>query len=231
MKKLGKVMLLASAATMLFYGIAISGTIGNPTATLGEGKASVGLDLDFAKRKVKDSSGSSDAKTERYLLNGSYGLGMANAYLKLGSVTTKPDISGVSVSDGSAMGYGVGVKATVHEIPKKVKYGVGIQLLTFSTKHTVSGVSGDYTIDWMEYDIFAGGSYLPLGELVPYGGLVLSKVDGKTKGPGVSQSFNEDSSFGIFLGGDFKINDQLKAGAELRLVNETSFALSVGYMF
>ena len=72
MKKLNKVMLLASAATMLFCGSAISGTIGNPTATLGKGKAAVGLDLDFAKRKVKDSSGSSDAKTDRYLLNGSY---------------------------------------------------------------------------------------------------------------------------------------------------------------
>ena len=150
---------------------------------------------------------------------------MADASLKLGSVTAKPEQG----SDGSAMGYGVGIKATVHEIPMTAKVGVGLQLLSFSTKHTYSGV--DITSDWLEYDIFAGGSYLALGELVPYGGLVISKVDGKLKGPGGSVSLNEDSVLGIFLGGDFKINDQLKAGAELRLVNETSFALSVGYMF
>ncbi len=225
MKKLNKVMLLASAATMLFCSNAISGTIGNPTATLGKGKAAVGLDLDFAKRKVKDSSGSSDAKTDRYLLNGSYGLGMANAYLKLGSVTLKPEQG----SDGSGTGYGIGVKATVHEIPKTAKVGVGLQMMSFSTKHTLTGT--DITIDWLEYDIFAGGSYLALGELVPYGGLVLSKVDGKAKWTGGSSTFNEDSTVGIFLGGDFKINDQLKAGAELRLINETSFALSASYMF
>jgi len=43
--------------------------------------------------------------------------------------------------------------------------------------------------------------------------------------------FNEDDPIGIFLGGEFDITPAIKAGAELRLISETSFTLMAGYAF
>ena len=80
--------------------------------------------------------------------------------------------------------------------------------------------------------IFAGASYLGFNKVVPYGGLNFSMIDGDFSIAGVKVGdFEEADSIGLFMGVDLGINDQFKGGAEVRLVNETSFSVNLSYLF
>ena len=52
-------------------------------------------------------------------------------------------------------------------------------------------------------------------------------IDGDADGA----DFNEDDPIGIFLGGEFDITPQAKAGVELRLISETSVTLMASFAF
>lgn len=237
--------------TLGLYAVSNAGTIGNPTSTVEKGKISGGLDIDIISRDLKaDESGAPavEVKSNRILLKGAYGVNAGNipldVYGKVGMANVDPEdqeyccdvedsVLKVKATGDYGFAVGAGVKATVHEIPNVARIGVGVQLLNFTSKVTEK-VAGDETksdITNFEYDIFAGGAYTAIKDFVPYGGIALSKVNGKSKATGFpSVDINEDKSFGIFLGGDYSIQDRLKAGLELRLIDETSFALSISYL-
>ncbi len=56
---------------------------------------------------------------------------------------------------------------------------------------------------------------------------MLAMVQGDADGA----DFDEDDLIGIFLGGEYDITPQAKAGVELRLMSETSFTLMASFAF
>jgi hypothetical protein len=214
--------------TFGFCSAAMSDTIGNPTATVGDRMSAVDVSVDFTNRDIDvEGGGDDDVDSNRILVKGTYGIEPINIYAKLG-------VANVEVDDADGdygLAFGFGIKATVHETPN-AKVGIGLQYLSFESEDTVNGV--DYEADVSsEIDIFAGVSYLGLqNNITPYGGLVISMIDGDLEVEGWgSADFEEDDTLGIFAGIDFDASDQFKAGVELRLINETSITLKVSYLF
>ncbi|MEE8480749.1 MAG: hypothetical protein V3T59_05855, partial [Desulfobacterales bacterium] len=101
------------------------------------------------------------------------------------------------------------------------KAGVVAQFLFWSGED--SGVDIDIT----EFDIVFGGRYEVTKEFDCYGGLMLASVYGDADG----DDFTEDDLIGIFLGGEYDITPQAKAGVELRLMSETSFTFMANFAF
>jgi hypothetical protein len=46
-----------------------------------------------------------------------------------------------------------------------------------------------------------------------------------------ANNFDADDPIGIFLGGEYDITPQIKAGVELRLMSETSFSFMANFAF
>lgn len=214
--------------TLGFCSAAMSDTIGNPTATVEDRMSALDFSVDFTNRDMEvEHLGDDDVDSNRILLKGTYGIEPINIYAKLGVANLEyEDFDG-----DYGLAFGFGIKATVHETPN-TKVGIGLQYLTFESEDTVDGADVEADVS-SEIDIFAGVSYLGLqNNITPYGGLVISMIDGEIdyEGSG-SADFEEDDTLGIFAGIDFDASDQFKAGLELRLMNETSFTLKVSYLF
>lgn len=214
--------------TLGFCSAAMSDTIGNPTATVEDRMSAFDFSVDFTNRDMEvEGGGDDDVDSNRILLKGTYGIEPINIYAKLGVANLEVD-----EADGDyGLAFGFGIKATVLETPN-TKVGIGLQYLSFESEDTVHGF--DYEADVSsEIDIFAGISYLGLqNKITPYGGLVISMIDGDVEVEGLgSFDIEEDDTLGIFAGVDFDASDKFKAGVELRLINETSISLKVSYLF
>ena len=192
--------------------VAIAGTVGNPTATVAKGSFLVGAEIDFWKRDMKN-GGTFDVEGTKILVKGTGGISdNIDVFAKIGMAEVEDSDMGLAI--------GVGGKVNVYK-RGKVKAGVVAQILSWSGED--SGVDIDIT----EFDLAFGGSYDVTKEFDCYGGLMLAMVQGDANG----NDFNEDDPIGIFLGGEFDITPEVKAGVELRLISETSFTLMAGYAF
>ena len=230
MKKVLSIIAVMIMVTTGYYSTATAGMIGNPTATVENGKITAGLDVDITSRDMEDSDGFElEADSNRILLNATYGINPLNVYLKLGMANGEVKSDDATFDGDYGFAYGVGGKATVYEIANTAKIGVGAQLLKFTTEDTIEDVKVE--ADQLEYDIFAGASYLGLGEFIPYGGILISIVDGEISAEGESLDYEQADNFGIFLGGDYKFTNKLTGGIEARFVNETSFSFNLSYPF
>jgi len=231
-KSLGIVVVLF--VVLVFCTAAISGTIGNPNATVQNKKVNFEFDTDLTNRDI-DIEGASthEMDSSRFLVKGTYGLetGIAplNLYAKLGMANVESDEAGNEFDGDYGMAYQLGMKATVYEMTN-MQVGLGLQYLSYSSEESILGVTAE--MDSSEMDLFAGTSYLGLGKVVPYGGLHLSMVDGEVSALGTKVAdFEEADSIGLFMGADMGLSDQFRGGAEIRLVSETSFSLNFSYLF
>jgi len=192
--------------------VAIAGTVGNPTATVAKGSFLVGAEVDIWKRDMKN-GGTDTVDGTKILVKGTGGISdNIDVFARIGMAKVESSDMGLAI--------GVGGKVNVYE-RGKIKAGVVAQLLYWSGED--SGVDIDIT----EFDLAFGGSYEVTKEFDCYGGLMWAMVQGDADG----NDFNEDDPIGIFLGGEFDITPQVKAGVELRLISETSFTLMAGFAF
>lgn len=192
--------------------VAIAGTVGNPTATVAKGSFLVGAEIDFWERDVEN-GGTFEVDGTKILVKGTGGISdNIDVFAKIGMAEVEDSDMGLAI--------GVGGKVNVYE-RGKVKAGVVAQILYWSGED--SGVDIDIT----EFDLAFGGSYDVTKEFDCYGGLMLAMLQGDANG----NDFDQDDPIGIFLGGEFDITPEAKAGVELRLISETSFTLMASFAF
>jgi hypothetical protein len=90
------------------------------------------------------------------------------------------------------------------------------------------------TAQWFEYDIWLGVAYKDWKNLIPYGGIVYSRVDGKLENfpakPTLDE-FRSPTDAGIFFGIDWPLSKKTNLGIEARLFSENSGTLSLMYRF
>ena len=198
--------------------VAIAGTVGNPTATVAKGSFLVGAEIDLWDRDMEN-GGTFDVEGTKILVKGTGGISdNIDVFGKIGLAEAEIDDAGWD--SGFELAFGIGGKVNVYE-RGKVKAGVVAQILYWSGED--SGVDVDIT----EFDLAFGGSYDVTKEFDCYGGLMLAIVDGDADG----NDFDADDPIGIFLGGEFDITPEAKAGVELRLISETSFTLMASFAF
>jgi hypothetical protein len=192
--------------------VAIAGTVGNPTATVAKGSFLVGAEIDFWERDMEN-GGTFEVDGTKILVKGTGGISdNIDVFAKIGIAEVEDSDMGLAI--------GVGGKVNVYE-RGKVKAGVVAQILYWSGED--SGVDIDIT----EFDLAFGGSYDVTKEFDCYGGLMLAMLQGDADG----NDFDQDDPIGIFLGGEFDITPEAKAGVELRLMSETSFTLMASFAF
>ncbi len=229
-----KLLLALSLFTLLlgFPVTALAGSIDNPTASLKKGSFAVGLELDLTSRDVKFSDKEIGERTRRYLMKGSYGLlDWVNLYGTVGAGSIQDDI-GFKGDPGLA--YGGGVKLRLYEY-EDILFGLTGQFLRFTShENDVAGINGlTLKSTWNEYDVALGAS-TKIAASSFYAGALFSKLDGELKTFSTNTQkahFKESHPFGIFLGADAELMEQLRFGIEARLVNETSFSVKLIYAF
>ena len=244
---------------LLFFSVAMAGTIGNPTATVEQGSFRVGAEIDLTERdiEVDDGGESLEAESNRYIVRGTYGISdQINVYAKLGMADCTVDE--FEFDGDNEFTYGGGLKATIYDAGE-VKIGLVAQLSHFSSEDTIWEKEGGYGgVSWEERgereltswedEIAVGASYGGLGNFVPYGGIFYSRIDGEADyeqsgeryhyGSEVhsysypeTSDFEESDSIGIFVGADYAVSEQFNLGAEARLINESSFSFWASYAF
>ena len=192
--------------------VAMAGTVGNPTATVAQGSFLVGAEIDFWERDMKN-GGVAKFDGTKILVKGTYGISdKIDVFGKIGMAEVE--------NSGWDPALGLGGKVNVYE-RGQIKAGVVAQFLLWSGED--SGVD----IDIIEFDLAFGGLYEVTKEFDCYGGLMLAMVEGDADGA----DFNADDPIGIFIGGEYDITPEAKAGVELRLISETSFAFMASFAF
>lgn len=208
-------LLLAAAATALPRA-AEAGFIGDPTFTNGTGRFSVTGELDLILDRDMDPTPGTraDISTNRLFANAAYGFGRnVDGFVKLGLFDGEVDPGGGDIESSLAVGFGVkGAFVDRGEI----RLGALGQLLYFQSE--LDNAAGS-DIDWFEIDIALAASFRGLGQIVPYGGLKVSLVEGEIE-PGTD--FEQDDTLGIFGGLTFAVSSQLSVGAEIRMIDETA---------
>jgi hypothetical protein len=192
--------------------VAMAGTVGNPTATVAKGSFLVGAEIDFWDRDFEN-GGVVGVEGTKILVKGTYGISdKIDVFGKIGMAEVE--------DSGFDPAFGFGGKVNVYE-KGQIKAGVVAQFLFWSGED--SGVD----IDIIEFDLAFGGLYEVTKEFDCYGGLMLAMVEGDADGA----DFNADDPIGIFIGGEYDITPEAKAGVELRLISETSFAFMASFAF
>ncbi len=217
---------LTGAAALVQARPAEASLIGDPTLTNGAGRFGFGGEADIVlDRDIDPGNGGLD--TWRFLAIGSYGFTPTiDGFVKLGLVTGEfdagPGTGNIDIDPGLAIG--VGGKGSFFDY-RDFRVGLLAQLLFFSAELDTGGSPG---IDWLEVDVAPAVSYRALGQVVPYGGVKLSFVDGDVDGGG---DFRQDDVFGIFGGATVALSEQVSVGAELRVLDETAIGFFARFAF
>jgi hypothetical protein len=220
--------LLAAASVAALVGLlgprpAEANLIGDPTLTNGAGRFGIGGELDFVLDRDLEDGGTADLETTRIIGNASFGLTRnIDGFVKLGLFNGElSDGGAIDIDPGFALG--VGGRASFIE-RGDLRFGVLGQILYFNAELDTVG-SPD--IDWIELDIAPALSFRGLGQIVPYGGLKLSWVDGDAG----DADFENDDLIGIFGGASFAVSPTISVGAELRLLDESAIGAFVNFKF
>jgi hypothetical protein len=218
--------------TILFFAggdRAVGGSIGDPGATLEKGTWALGPEISGVSREISDQGNVRyDTESWRLLLKGSYGItDWLEVFGRLGGATFK--IRGTPFDSSLGIAAGGGLKGTFLDPPAHpLRYSLGGQFLYIQTDNQGA------TAKWFEYDIWLGASYKDLKNLIPYGGVVYSRVDGKLENfnpqPALDK-FKSPTAAGIFFGIDWPLSKKTNLGIEARLFSENSGTLSLMYRF
>ena len=223
---------LASSLMVLFLvSVAMAGTIGNPTLTAAKGSFQLSAGVDLAERDMDVEDEEYEWEGTSFFIRGTYGISdTVNIHAKLGVCETD-DSNG-----DNEIFYGIGLKGNVYE-KDNVKIGFVAQVSRFTAEDDEDWppFSAEIELDWWEYDIGLGASFYGAGNFVPYAGFLFSKVDGEwdfsVATLDVDDDFDEEDSFGAFLGADYFFSPEFSISGEARLVNENSFSLTLNYSF
>jgi hypothetical protein len=206
-----------------------AGGVGDPGATLNKGTWAFGPEVSGVGRVINDRDNVGyDTESWRLLLKGSYGItDWLEGYGRLGGATLK--IRGTSFDSSLGIAAGGGLKATFLNPPgHPLRYSLGGQFLYTQTD------SQGATAKWFEYDIWLGASYKDMKNLIPYGGIVYSRVDGRLENfnprPALDD-FRSPTAAGIFCGVRWPMSQKTYLGVEARLFSENSATASLYYGF
>ncbi len=149
---------------------------------------------------------------------------LGQAHLKLCSGDAQ-DICGengeISASD---FAYGGGARITVWQ-GKHVEAAIGGQALWFSVNDRTE--NSERTVDWANYQIFAGASFpAVLPYVTPYIGVVYDITDAKLKGPNTI-NLEVDSPTSGFAGVDIPWGDYLSLSVEGQFGDNTGWAVGL----
>jgi len=210
--------------------VAIAGTVGSPIATVEQGSFQVGAEIDFFKRDTENELGDkSEVEGTKMLVKGTYGVSdKIDVFGKIGMVSCEFDLYGPRVETDMDIAFGFGGKVNVYE-KGQIKASILAQVLFWSGEDTVAGT--DYEVEATEFDLAIGGSYEISEAFDCYGGLVYAKASGEVTRPGYALDVDEEDPIGIFIGGEYDITPQAKAGLELRLISATSFSFMANFTF
>lgn len=207
----------------------LAGTIGDPGASLNKKAWALSQEFSGMTREIRDRDGIRyDTESYRLFLKGSYGIkDWLEGFGRLGGVMAK--IEGTPFNSNLGIAGGAGLKATFLDPPAHpLCYSLGAQFLYWE-----AGDRGAQA-KWFEYDIWAGLTHRGWNNLVPYGGIVYSRVDGKMKdfpsNPALDE-FKSPTAVGIFFGLNWKIKEKLHLGIDARLFGENSGTFSLNYLF
>lgn len=129
------------------------------------------------------------------------------------------DAQGVDL--GFAGGFGV-QGAYVPDAAPEWSFGGAFDYMHWSSDFSRGG--GD--IAWNEFQLSGAAAYnIPrVPELTPYAGILLDFVE--AAGP-----ISEDDPFGLVFGTNYDPTPNVRLDAQVRVINETGFFFSVGYLF
>ncbi len=207
----------------------LAGNIGNPGATLEQGRFSLGPEFSGVWREIRDGNGIRyDTESWRLFAKGSYGItDWLEGFGRVGGSTLQ--IRGTPFDSDPGISGGAGLKISLLDIPgHPLKYALGGQFLYFETEDQ------DATAKWLEYDLWFGIAYREAKNITPYAGVVYSRVDGKLKDFPIKPAlddFKSPNAVGIFFGVDWRIYEKVQLGIEARLFGENSGSFSLTYRF
>jgi len=131
---------------------------------------------------------------------------------------------GVQTADNVDAGFagGFGVQGA-YVIPSAPEFAVGAAA---DFLYWDGGLENGHSIDWLEFQLAPAVSYNipPVPELTPYAGILFDFVEARG-------SIGESDPVGMLFGTNFDPTDQLRFNAQFRVISETGFFLSVGYIF
>jgi len=171
--------------------------IGTPGRSVETGAWTVGLQWEHWQREMYFDKLRDDyrAKTNMYALRWEYGATQElELSFKLGAAET--NLSALHFNGGGAFAAGVGAKAILYEQDELTVGAVG-QASYFESNARIVGFSSDVGI--MQYDLGVGVAY-EIDRFCPYGGALLSYVDGNVDSAIADDDFESDDPWGIFAG-------------------------------
>lgn len=198
---------------------------GSPTRPYGPGRYSVGLDYSDHERDGESEGGATGTiEATRTTLRAGVGVGLGPGGefgVQVGGVSGK--VEGGSTESGQEYG------ASYHQ---KLALIDGVQEEVF-LNYRYSYVDYDNSSDELEvwqYDLgFGVGKELQEG-LSIYAGGVVSQMDATFYGAR-DVDFEQEDLLGVYGGAEYRSAQGLGLGAEVHLVHETAFGLTVDYRF
>ncbi len=208
---------------------AFAGNIGDPGPSGKNGDRTVGTELSIISREIRDGEGIRyDTEGWRLFLKSSYGItDWLEVFGRLGGAAVK--IRGTSFDSNPGIAAGGGLKGTFLDPPNHpLRYSLGGQFLYMQAKD--EGAEDK----WLEYDLWLGMAYKEMGEFVPFGGIIYSRIDGKMKNfpsQPMLDEFKSPTTAGFFLGFDWSFSKGKILGMEFRGISENSGMVSFGVRF
>jgi hypothetical protein len=183
-------------------------------------------DLDAGRKKAEES------QVDTTLLKLVLGLHpRVDLYLMIGTVSfdlCTGDAQEICEQDGELSGasdlaYGGGARWTFWD-GERVAAAVGVSTLLFSVSDEIQNT--DLSVDWWEYEFFAGASFPIFRHATPYLGMSYSVVDAQLDGPN-SVDLEADESFGVFVGLDVPLGNYFSLTAEGRFLDQTAWSVGL----
>lgn len=240
--------LIMTAFCLTTFGFA--DTIGNPGRSLEAGSFQICAEAGMWNRDMElegvDDEDSVEGK--RIILKAIYGINeKIDIYGKVGMADSEFDLYGYEVKTDMAIAYGGGARVQFYN-EGQIKAGFVIQFLSLTGKKTedvedtyIDALGINYSgkikgeVDAMEIDAAVGASREINDDMDLYAGLYYSKLNAELTGTisDGSDSLDADESdpLGIFIGGEYRVNENITMGAEGRFLAEQSFSISGGIIF
>ncbi|MBU0993109.1 MAG: outer membrane beta-barrel protein [Proteobacteria bacterium] len=234
-----RVHLLTVIIGVLYFSIiGFADTIGNPARSLEAGKVQLGVEAGLWDRDMEldGVDGDDSVEGKRMMLRAVYGITeKVDIYGKVGMADSKFDLFGYDVETDMDIAFGGGARLQFYD-EGQIKAGVVAQFLSLTgdASENVEGYDVKGEVDAKEIDVAVGASYEIDDTINTYGGIYYSKIstDLKITSP-VKMDGNADEAdpIGIFIGGEYLINENISVGAEARLIAEQSFSISGTFAF
>lgn len=184
----------------------------NPAARWAPGHFFLAGDFVYNTEKDLDGGGEIDDLTGFYVRPAYTLMPNVIAYGRLGIQDAEGLDSGIAVGGGIQGAY---------VLPSAPEWAIGG---AFDILHWDTEGRGGGNVDYTEFQITPAVSYnVPqVPALTPYAGLPINFISG---------DLEESDTFGLLFGTNFDIGSRLRLDGQFRVIHETGFAFSVGYLF